>query len=283
MQTTQANQAPASQTQSLKLTRDQIEAIMNRLPHCAAKGLDAQYQSILEGVHFKTTGRLLEVCATDGSRLVYFKDDSAAGSATDFNALIPAKALQELKKQLRKKTAGDVVLGAFKSEGTFTIGTMTGSVCVEGKLIDGEFPRYKELFPTEYSLAGCIIETKELSEHCERVSKLCKALDYPGTIRLGFSDSEADIKLSMIPSFNDIRKSEYTTGAHYSAAIMGNANTAFSICFSPDYLADVIKNTDGMLDYATNLDKKTQQALKPVVFSDRDARVKHLLMPIQSK
>lgn len=269
------------ETKAIKLTKEQVETIFDRVMHVAAKSVDGQYQSILEGVHIKATNGRLDVCATDGSRLVHFLDDLSIGGH-DLEALIPAKSFQELRKQWRKKTAGECVLGVFADTKTFTIGTVNGAHCVEGKQIEGQYPRYQELFPDKFSVAGYLVDTDKLTEHCERVSKLGKALDFPPTIKLHFSASEAEVKLSMLASYNDIRKEDHTRGAHYSATIKGSSNEAFEICFSADYLADVIKNTDGMLDFGTNLDGK-RKATKPVVFTDRNNKVKHLLMPIETK
>lgn len=263
-------------TKVLRLTKNQMETVFDRVVFAAAKSVDGQYQSILEGVDFWVSARTINVCATDGSRLVHFQDGT---EQDDFRALVPASAIVALRKQWRKKTADDCLLTITSS--AFTLTTVNGSHAVDGNLIAGEYPRYFELFPVadKNGQTRCeLLDIDKVDEHCERIAKLCKALDYPGTVKLAFHESEAEVKLSITDGYNKVSKDGYTTGVHYSSTVKGSADRgAFECCFNPDYLADALKNTNGLVSFTM------QAKLKPAVFQDTDKRIRHLLMPIQAK
>ena len=81
--------------------------------------------------------------ATDGHRLAMI-DRPAEGLAFNESLILPRKGIQELKKVLENKE-GVVYVGV--NEGFFT--TQCENVTIGIRLIDGQFPDYKQVIPVE--------------------------------------------------------------------------------------------------------------------------------------
>jgi DNA polymerase-3 subunit beta len=105
----------------------------------------------------------LRFVATDGHRLALV-DRPAEGFAIDKSVIIPRKGIQELKKVLEDNE------GAAKlslSDGFFTV--QSASVTLGVRLVDGQFPDYKQVIPLDHSTT-IQVERSELAAAVKRVS-----------------------------------------------------------------------------------------------------------------
>ena len=164
----------------------------------AAAGYESN--SILGGVYMFIDNGLFECSATDGSRLAYRQEAlnmlAAAGARVDgskevvsnqtatlekpvsMKATIPAKACTEIVKLLDGQSDGGK--GKAKdADGTMPevrlainagqISFETDNFYLSSRLISGEYPRYKELFPTEYKYFAKF-NREELMQAIQRVA-----------------------------------------------------------------------------------------------------------------
>ena len=121
----------------------------------------------------------LRFVATDGHRLAMV-DRPAEGFGIEKSVIIPRKGIQELKKVLEDNEGSAKVS---LSDGFFTV--QSGSVTLGVRLVDGQFPDYKQVIPLE-STTTVEIERAELASAVKRVSLVttdktkavkCKLLD----------------------------------------------------------------------------------------------------------
>ena len=191
---------------------------------------------VLTGVRFEIEGETLTLAATDRYRLaVRTLPWRPADPDVSTTALVPARTLSETAKAL---TAGpEVVLalstGAGSAEGM--IGFEGAGRRTTSRLLEGEFPKYRSLLPSE-STAVAEVATGPFVEAVKRVA-LVAARNAP--VRLGFS---ADGVVLEAGGADDAQASEQLDCSwEGTAAASGDP---FSIAFNPQYLLDGLGAVD---------------------------------------
>ena len=114
----------------------------------AASADEARYN--LNGVYLERVEKLekLRMVATDGHRLAYV--DRSFGSSMDSfdnGVIVPRKGLSELKKLLDEDDSDEIELGFDGNSGL----ARKGGVTLTLRLIEGEFPNYRNVIPEEGS------------------------------------------------------------------------------------------------------------------------------------
>ena len=235
---------------------------------------------VLTGVRVEIEGEQLTLAATDRYRLAVrnltWRPEEPGLSAT---ALVPARTLAETAKAL---TGGAEVTLALAIAGA-SGGARDGIIGFEGgpsgslrrttsRLLEGEFPKYRSLLPSESS-ATAEVSTVQLVEAVKRVA-LVAARNAP--VRLGFS---ADGLVLEAGGADDAQASERLECGWEGAEPL-------QIAFNPAYLLDGLAAVDSD---ATTL--SFTGPTRPAVLTgkrDGDAAVdasladyRYLLMPVR--
>ncbi|GAB1512022.1 DNA polymerase III subunit beta [Actinophytocola sp. KF-1] len=140
---------------------------------------------MLTGVRVEIAGDKLTLVATDRFRLAMrefaWQPDESLASAGEIAVLVPARTLADAAKSLG--TAGNTVeIALSPSDGL--IGLSGAGRRTTSRLLDTEFPRYRQLLPSEQT-AAAIIDVAPLVEAIKRVSLVAER----GTqVRLEFGD-----------------------------------------------------------------------------------------------
>ena len=190
---------------------------------------------VLTGVRLEIDGETLTLAATDRYRLAVrtlpWKPGTPGLSTT---ALVPAKTLADTAKAL---TAGPEVTLALStgSGGEGMIGFEGGGRRTTSRLLEGEFPKYRSLLPSESS-AVAQVATAPFVEAVRRVA-LVAARNAP--VRLGFS---ADGVVLEAGGADDAQASERLECSWEGAA--AESGEPFSIAFNPGYLLDGLSAVD---------------------------------------
>lgn len=124
--------------------------------------LNGVYLELLED-----TGKLRMV-ATDGHRLAYV--DRAVGAELEglrSGVIIPRKGLAELKKLVDEEDTDEIEIGFEGNSGL----ARKGDVSLVMRLIEGEFPNYRQVLPQETGIV-LVLPTEILSHALRRVSLL---------------------------------------------------------------------------------------------------------------
>ena len=184
---------------------------------------------VLTGVRVEIEGDQLTLAATDRYRLavrtLQWKPEQADLSAT---ALVPAKTLADTAKAL---TGGPEVTLALSTGGAGEgmIGFEGGGRRTTSRLLEGEFPKYRSLLPSESS-AVAEVQTAALVEAVRRVA-LVAARNAP--VRLAFSAEGVVLEAG---GADDAQASERLE--------CGWEGEEMAIAFNPQYLLDGLGAVD---------------------------------------
>lgn len=176
--------------------------------------------AMLTGVRMEVAGSRLTLAATDRFRLAVRELDwSPAAGVGDSAVLIPARALMEAAKQLGN--AGTV--SVFMDAAAGMIGFSGGGRQATTRLLDAEFPKFRQLLPAEHASVA-EVAVAPLVESIKRVALMAER---GAQVRLEFS---ADgLKLSA--GGDDEGKAEEELPADFTGAPL-------TIAFNPGYLLD---------------------------------------------
>lgn len=223
---------------------------------------------VLTGVRVEIEGDRITLAATDRYRFavreLLWKPEQPDISAV---ALVPAKTLQDIAKSLG---SGDTVSIALSSGGAGEglIGFEGAGRRTTTRLLEGEFPKFRSLFPTEFS-AVAAIQTQPFLEALKRVSLVAER-NTP--VRLNFEQGVLTLEAG---SGDDAQATE-----RIDADLEGDD---ISIAFNPGYLEEGLKAIDSayaQLSFTT----PTKPALlsgKAAVDTEADEAYQYLIMPVR--
>jgi DNA polymerase-3 subunit beta len=223
---------------------------------------------VLTGVRIEIEGDTVTLASTDRYRFAVreflWKPENPEVSAV---ALVPAKTLQDTAKAL---TSGDQVILALSGSGAGEglIGFEGAGRRTTTRLLEGDLPKYKTLFPTEFNSVA-VIETAPFVEAVKRVALVAER-NTP--VRLSF---EQGVLILEAGSSDDAQAVE-----RVDARLDGDD---ISIAFNPTFLLDGLSAIDSpvaQLSFTTS----TKPALlsgRPAVDAEADDAYKYLIMPVR--
>jgi DNA polymerase-3 subunit beta len=194
---------------------------------------------ILTGVLLATENDGLRMVATDSYRLAVRDVAGQKVLAADQKVLVPSRALNELARLVG--TGDDMVLRLGDRDATFEVGGTT----LTTRLIEGEFPNYRQLIPASHPNV-LTVEREPLLEAIRRVKILAKDAT-PVRLQMG-GDT---LRLTAITQ--DVGNASEELDAQYSGAEL-------TVAFNPDYLAAGVEACNG-----DSVTLSTLDALKPAV------------------
>ena len=211
---------------------------------------------ILTGVMMTAEGDGLRMVATDSYRLAVRDLVGTSVLGADQKVLVPSRALQELQRLLGG--ADELTLRLGDRDATFEI----GSSRLTTKLIEGEFPNYRQLIPSSHP-NQLRVSRDSMLEAIRRVKIFAKDAT---PVRLAMSTDG----LRMTAVSQDVGNAADEVDASYSG-------TEMTVAFNADYLASGIEaaTTD-------EITIETVDSLKPAVIRGVDhAEFLYLLMPVR--
>ncbi|EON22379.1 MULTISPECIES: DNA polymerase III subunit beta [Nocardioides] len=243
----------------------------NDFAHAVAQAVTAAGRDdmlpVLTGVRIEIDGSTMSLLATDRFRLSHreltWNPQTPDASVA---ALVPAKVLGDTAKSLTSGaevtialSAGDGGEGLIGFEGSAVGGVRRTTT----RLLDGEFPKVRSLFPSEH-LTIAKVRKDELIETVKRVALVAERNT---AVQLKFGDNQLVLDAG---TGDEAQATEVI-----EAEITGDDLTTG---FNPQFLLDGLTALDGEF-----IDLAFTQASKPVVISSTDGGDKesfrYLLMP----
>jgi DNA polymerase-3 subunit beta len=222
----------------------------------AASGEDSR--PILTGVLMAAEAGGLRLVATDSYRLAVRDLEGVGILGEGEKVLVPSRALNELQRLLGSATA-EVSLRLGAHDATFSAGHVT----LVTRLIEGEFPNYRQLIPSAYP-NRLVVGREALGDAVRRVKLLARDATTP--VRLALRPD--GVELTVITT--DWGTATEDVDAKYEGAEM-------TVAFNPTYLVDGI---EAMTSDEVTLD--TLDPLKPATLRPVDAGgYLYLLMPVR--
>jgi len=185
---------------------------------------------ILNGILFKVEKGVLTLVATDGKRLAIVERKLTQATDKDIRIIVPVKTIHELNRNLKEEGNISLVLG--NNQALFDL----GNVVVISRLIEGEFPDYRQVIPPA-SETKIKIGREQFLLAVKRAA-LLSTPDYQAVKLEVFKN-----KLVVSKSTPDVGESREEVGMEYSGKEM-------IIGFNPVYLADALKNlNEGKVEF----------------------------------
>jgi DNA polymerase-3 subunit beta len=244
--------APSGETVTLP-----VDGLADALRQVVRAASSEDSRPILTGVLMAAEGEGLRLVSTDSYRLAV-RDLAGVGVlGADQRVLVPSRALNELGRLLGG--SGDVALRLGQHDATFT----TGDVAVTTRLIEGEFPNYRQLIPSSYP-NKLTVGKDDLLGAVRRVKLLARDPTTPVRIEL-----RADgIRLTV--ATNDWGTAAEDVDAKYEGVDM-------LVAFNPAYLIDGVEAIIGDEVILSTLDALKPATLRPTEGDD----YLYLLMPVR--
>jgi DNA polymerase III subunit beta len=229
-------------------------ALLGTIEKVARAASRDESRPVLTGILVQFEGAQLVMAATDSYRLSV-KETELAESGPELEAIIPARALQELARLAAGSEA--VELGVHENHVVFS----TGDIWLTSRRIDGQFPNYKQLLPETFE-AELTVERESLLEVVRRASVLAQR-NQP--LRLGFAEGE----LTVSAQTQDVGEARESLPVAYTGELL-------EIGFNPDFLRDGLEAVAG-----DTIELKLINPLRPAVIASADERFWYLIMPIR--
>lgn len=211
---------------------------------------------ILTGVLMTTEGAGLRLVATDSYRLSVRDLPGTSILDDDQEVLVPSRALGELSRVLGDKETVMVTLG--EREASFA----SGNVTLTTRLIEGVFPNYRGLIPSDHP-NNLILNRTELLEAIRRVRLLAQEST---PLRLSMSAEGVEL----IAVTQDVGEAHESIEANYEGEDL-------TVAFNPEYLLNGVDVAPG-----EEIRLETVDALKPAVLRVvGDEEFLYLLMPVR--
>ena len=177
---------------------------------------------VLNGVLFSFKENKLTLVATDGRRLAMADIELEFPRSHEADIIVPTKAVTELQRLLTDD--GDVKISVSTGQIAFDL----NNTLLVSKLIEGNYPNYKQVIPSE-AKERVTLERETFLNSLRRVSLL--ASDKSNSIKLNFSKNNIEITANT-PEVGEARES-------LPVAYKGRD---FSIAFNPEFLMAPLRN-----------------------------------------
>ena len=211
---------------------------------------------ILTGVLLTAENDGLRLVATDSYRLAVRDLPGVSVLGADQKVLVPGRALNELQRVLGM--GGELVLRLGERDATFEI----GSTRLTTRLIEGEFPNYRQLIPASHPNI-LTVDREPLLEAIRRVKILARDAT---PVRLQIASD--GLKLTAITQDVGNATEELDATAQ---------GTDLTVAFNPDYLAAGVEAVG-----SDQITLSTIDALKPAVVRGVGSDdYLYLLMPVR--
>src|SRR3954453_20400909 len=233
------------------IERDALVETVARVGRSASRD---ESRPVLTGILVRFEAGRVVMDATDSYRLAV-KETPVEAALPDLEAIIPARALQELARIAVGADEGQLGLQenhvVFGADGTW----------LTTRRIDGQFPNYRQLLPEqfEYELP---LPREELLEVVRRVSVMAQR---NSPLRLRFADGD----LTVSAQTQDVGEARESLPAAFDGE-------ALEIGFNAEFLRDGIESID-----SDELQLKLISPLRPAVLQGETADFTYLIMPIR--
>jgi DNA polymerase-3 subunit beta len=246
----------------LKMRGEDFVAAVDRVAFAAATD---DIKPVLTGLRLEVDGDTLSLVGTDGLRLsrqICKLEDSADKNV---NLLIPVRAFQEVAHIVSNVGEDNEYVELYYLEERNQVLFRVGDVDLVSRLIDGDFPEYRQIIPTGFKTQSDISRADFLNSI--KVTNIIARSVLGNKIVLDI-DSEGN-KYTLSATQTDLGKNE----SSFDAKVEGDS---LKIAFSLKLLSDVLNHIS-----ADDLVFECAEPVKPGVFKIKgDDTFIHLVMPM---
>lgn len=215
-----------AQERRIVLPQEKVKSMLRRTAF-AMSTEEARY--VLNGIFFSVREHKITMVATDGRRLALAEEeiDVPVESLSEF--IVPAKAINELNRLMQ--STGQVEIRSTANQAAFTLQDEKGfSVLLITKLVEGNYPNYRQVVPTE-SKERLTVMREELLQALHRAEFMTS--EKVNSVKFNFSKNNLAITVNS-PELGEARES----------LAINYPGRDLAIAFNPTYMMDPLKVLD---------------------------------------
>jgi DNA polymerase-3 subunit beta len=212
---------------------------------------------VLTGILVRFEGDRLVMAATDSYRLSVKETMLPAGPGLELEAIVPARALQELARVGQGAESDTIEIGVQENQIVFGV----DGVWLTARRIDGQFPNYKQLLPEQFE-AEVPLPREEILDVVRRTGLLAQR---KSPLRLRFAEGE----LTVSAQTQDV-------GEARESLPVGYDGEAMEIGFNAEFLRDGLES---VTDDTVRI--KLISPLRPGLLHGESDDFLYLIMPIR--
>ena len=197
---------------------------------------------VLNGILFSFKENKLTMVATDGRRLALVDLEMEFPRSQEADIIVPTKCVTELARLLGDE--GDVKMSVGENQVAFEI----GATLLISKLIEGNYPNYRQVIPGE-AKERVTLERELFLNAVHRVSLLSS--EKSNSVKLVFSKNNIEIAANT-PDVGEAKES-------LAVAYKGRE---FSIAFNPEFLQAPLRNLTNDEVYLDLIDEMSPGVIK---------------------
>jgi DNA polymerase III subunit beta len=246
-------------TDAFTVGREPFAATLGKVGRAASRD---ETRPILTGVLVSIAGDTLKMVATDSYRLAVKETRLEAAPGAEVQAIVPVKALTEVARLAAALGEGDIEVVVSENQVVFHLPGGSGGVWLASRLIDGQFPNYKQLLPETFD-HRVRLGREEFGAAARRVSLLAQ--------------KNAPLRLTFGPGRLQLRALTQDVGqAEEALDVSFEGEEEFEIGFNPAYLIDGVDAFDD-----DEIELSFTNPLRPGLVSGGDGTFVYLIMPIR--
>lgn len=234
------------------------EAFVQTASRVARSASRDETRPVLTGILMSASGQELRMVATDSYRLSVKETALQSPLQGSLEANVPARALQELVRIAQQTPGESLAASVGQNQVVFEL----GDVVLSSRLIDGQFPNYRQLLPesVEHELR---MASAELTEVVRRISLLAQ--------------KNAPLRLSFTEGTLTVSAQTPDVGEASEAIPVPFHGEPFEIGFNPEFLRDGLESIE-----SEELVLKLISPLRPGLIESPDSGdFVYLIMPIR--
>ncbi len=221
---------PAELEDGLTLPVDELKSMIHQVSFAASTD-DAR--PVLTGVLFEIEGDQMTLAAADGFRLSVRTAQLASPQAMPIRAIIPARALTELARVLDgEEDMVHMLLPPNRGQVIFR----AKDVEVVSQLIDGTFPDYRGIIPTNYATRS-ILPTSAFLKACKAADIFAREAAHSARLRITPGGE-------LEPGTVEVSATAAETGSNETIVDATVEGEPIEIAFNVRFLVDVLSVID---------------------------------------
>ncbi|MBX3743987.1 MAG: DNA polymerase III subunit beta [Verrucomicrobiae bacterium] len=184
---------------------------------------------VLNGIFHSFKEHRVTLVSTDGRRLALVEEEVEVEPESHGDFIVPTKAINELSRLLQP--SGDVSIRYTDNQVAYELkGDKHPAVRIVSKLVEGTYPNYRQVIPTEFKERVPVIR-EELLQALRRAEIMT-------------SDKTNSVKLSFTRNNLAITANTPEVGEGRESLAINYAGADIAIAFNPVYLMDPLKALD---------------------------------------
>jgi len=208
----------------VELPQEKVRGMMKKTSFAISTD-ESRY--VLNGIFISLKDHKMTMVATDGRRLALVDEEVDVSEKSQGEFIAPAKAVNELNRLLQDK--GNVEIRYTDNQASFTLkDEKNGSILIVSKLIEGNYPNYRQVIPTEVKERVSLGREEFL--HALRRAEIMTS-DKSNSVKLTFGKNNLAITANS-PEVGEARES---IAINYKGKEM-------SIAFNPKYMIDPLNS-----------------------------------------